>query len=61
MDWLIEKIKNPIQRDAEFYYNRAAEMRYLGTEIFLAHTPGVLSTRLVARCRVLLVDARCNR
>lgn len=27
MDWLVEKVKTPIQRDAEFYYTRAAEGR----------------------------------
>lgn len=31
MDWLIEKIKNPIQRDAEFYYQRAVEIAIADT------------------------------
>lgn len=30
MDWLVEKVKNPIQRDADYYYHRAAELRFLG-------------------------------
>ena len=30
MDWLVEKVKNPIQRDADYYYHRAAEARFLG-------------------------------
>ena len=30
MDWLVEKVKAPIQRDADFYYHRAAELRFLG-------------------------------
>lgn len=31
MDWLVEKVKAPIQRDADFYYHRAAEQRFLGS------------------------------
>ena len=27
MDWLVEKVKTPIQRDSDFYYSRAAESR----------------------------------
>ena len=30
MNWLVEKVKNPIQRDADYYYHRAAENRFLG-------------------------------
>ena len=30
MTWLVDKVKTPIQRDADFYYHRAAESRFCG-------------------------------